>query len=290
MSTMRVHVVAASRRVAASVAIALLVSASPAAQAQDGAAEPTWVASRTPDGQPDIQGYWSNADIPSSVFISLEPSGEREGVVYGGALPKGSILVDPADGVIPFQPWAAAKKQWLNETYTDPQDRAHIDPNSRCLPAGVPRMNYVTPYNEYRILQKPGYVVIMAEWNHIARVIPVDGRPHVDDDVRLWMGDSRGRWEGNTLVVETTNFNDKTWFDIVGTFHSDALRVVERYTVVDTDTMTYDATIEDPNVFTRPWTVAFGFTRIPPDSPEASELYEYACHEGNRSTDFILRR
>lgn len=260
------------------------------AVAQDDQEKSAWVPTRTIDGQPDIQGYWSNSDIPSSVFISLEPSGEREGVVYGGELPKGSILVEPQDGRIPFQPWAAAKKQWLSDTYTDPQDRSHIDPNSRCLPAGVPRINYVTPYNEYRILQKPGYVVIMAEWNHIARVIPVDGRPHVDSNVRLWMGDSRGRWEGNTLIVETTNFNDKTWFDIVGTFHSDALRVVERYTIVDADSITYDATIEDPNVYTRPWTLAFGFTRILSTSPEAGELYEYACHEGNRATEFILRR
>ena len=244
---------------------------------------------RTPDGQPDIQGYWSNAEIPSSAFISLEPEGEREGVIYGAQLPKGTIIVDPADGKIPFQPWAAAKRQWLSENYTDPPARRHLDPNSRCLPAGVPRINYVTPYNEYRILQKAGAVVIFAEWNHSVRVIPVDGRPRLDDRVRLWMGDSRGRWEGNTLVVETANLNGNTWFDIVGTFHSDAMRVVERYTLVDTATMTYEATIDDPEVFTRPWTIAFKFTRNEPGSADAGELYEYACHEGNRAAEMILR-
>ncbi len=256
---------------------------------QGGARAQSWEPPRTPDGQPDIQGYWSNAGIPPSAFISLEPEGEREGVIYGVPLPKGTIVADPADGRIPFRPWAAAKRQWLSENYTDPPERRHLDPNSRCLPAGVPRINYVTPYNEYRILQKPGAVVIFAEWNHSARVIPIDGRPRLDDRIRLWMGDSRGRWEGNTLVVETANLNDKTWFDIVGTFHSDAMRVVERYTIVDAATMTYEATIEDPEVFTRPWKIAFGFTRNEPGSEDAGELYEYACHEGNQATDMILR-
>ena len=87
-------------------------------------------------------------------------------------MPKGTIVVDPADGKVPFQPWAAAKRQWLSDNYTDPPERRHLDPDSRCLPASVPRINYVTPYNEYRILQKPGAVVIFAEWNHSARVIP----------------------------------------------------------------------------------------------------------------------
>ena len=275
-------------RTAAFGAAALL--AVPGLLAQTGTAQAQeWEPSRTPDGQPDIQGYWSNADIPSSAFISLEPEEEREGDIYGVELPKGTIIADPADGVIPFQPWAAEKKQWLSERYTDPPERQHLDPNSRCLPAGVPRINYVTPYNEYRILQKSGAVVILAEWNHSARVIPVDGRPHLDDRIQLWMGDSRGRWEGNTLVVETTNLNDKTWFDIVGAFHSDAMRVVERYTLVDDATMTYEATIEDAEVFTAPWTLAFKFTRNDPGSEDAGELYEYACHEGNHAADFIVQ-
>ena len=268
---------------AALLAVSGLLAQTGTAQAQE------WEPSRTPDGQPDIQGYWSNAEIPSSAFISLEPEGEREGAIYGVELPKGTIIVDPADGVIPFQPWAAQKKQWLSERYTDPPERQHLDPNSRCLPAGVPRINYVTPYNEYRILQKPGAVVILAEWNHSARVIPVDGRPRLDDRIQLWMGDSRGRWEGNSLIVETTNLNDKTWFDVVGTFHSDAMRVVERYTLVDDATMTYEATIEDPEVFTSPWTLAFKFTRNDAGSEDAGELYEYACHEGNYAADFIVQ-
>jgi hypothetical protein len=181
----------------------------------------------------------------------------------------------------------------------------YIDPVARCLPAGVPRVMYVTPYNGYQFIQTPGYVVMIAEWNHTYRIIPVDGRPHLPAGLKLWMGDSRGRWEGNTLVVTTTNTNGKAWFQIIGGFVSDAVRVVERFTIVDKGTIGYEVTIDDPKVFTRPWTMAGRFISAVADKPatldgvalggafmdtpqQNYELYEYACHEGNRSMDAIL--
>ena len=110
--------------------------------------------------------------------------------------------------------------------------------------------------NNYQILQGPGYVAILVEMIHDMRIISLDGRPHIPANIRQWLGDSRGRWEGNTLVVDVANFNDQTWFDRAGNFHSDALHVVERYTRTDAGTITYEASIEDPKVFTRPWKIS----------------------------------
>ena len=149
-------------------------------------------------------------------------------------------------------------------------------------------------YNSYQILQVPGAVIILYEWNHHTRYIPLDGRPHVNPVIRLGMGDSRGHWEGDTLVVDVTNFTDNVWpvgngkppqgvpaSSITtghGVFQTEALHVVERFTLVDAETIHYQGTIEDPNVFTQPWTIAWNaFKRAPADHI----LYEYACHEGN---------
>jgi hypothetical protein len=175
------------------------------------------------------------------------------------------------------------------------QDKVqYLDPRVRCLQSGIPRANLPVGYNTYQFVQIPGSVVILYEWNHMSRYIPLDGRPHVSSKIRSAMGDSRGRWEGNTLVVDVTNFTDRTWvvghgappegapasalISGHGVFHSEALHVVERYTLVDANTIRYEATIEDPNVFTRPWKIDFNaFKRAPADH----QLYEYACHEGN---------
>ena len=126
---------------------------------------------------------------------------------------------------------------------------------------------------------------MMIEFAHAYRIIPLDGRPHVGENLKLWQGDSRGRWEGNTLVVDVTNHNDKTWFDIVGDFHSDAMRVVERFTVVDADTIDYEATIEDPKVYTRPWKIVFTAAR---QKEQGFELMEHSCHEGERAAQRFL--
>jgi hypothetical protein len=144
--------------------------------------------------------------------------------------------------------------------------------------------------NAYQIVQTPGYVMIAHEMIHEARLIPVDGRPHLDKDIKMWTGDPRGRWDGKTLVVETTNFNGLGWIAtnaasarIRGVPHSDALKLVERFTRVDADTINYEVTIEDPNVYTRPWTVAIPLTR-----DDSYQIFEYACHEGNHAIENVL--
>jgi hypothetical protein len=145
--------------------------------------------------------------------------------------------------------------------------------------------------NAYHIVQIPGYVVILSEMIHNARVIPLDGRPHAPAGVRLWDGDPRGHWEGNSLVVETTNYNGKGWMStsaaggrIKGIPQSEALRVVERFTRVDAGTIRYEVTIDDPNAYTKPWKVLIPLTR-----DEDYTIYEYACQEGNEAVGNILR-
>jgi hypothetical protein len=172
-----------------------------------------------------------------------------------------SLVVDPPDGRVPVKPEAEKVR----------------DDN---LARGA----------DSQILQSPGYVTIVYEMIHDVRIIPLDGRPHVGSNVRLWMGDSRGRWEGNTLVVDTTNFTSKGWIAshgaagrIKGIPQSEALHVVERFTPVDPNTISYEVLIEDSNVYTRPWKVAFPLNR-----DQDYQIYEYACHEGNRAVANIL--
>jgi hypothetical protein len=128
------------------------------------------------------------------------------------------------------------------------------------------------PYNNnYQILQTPDNVVILSEMIHDARIVPIDGRPHVGQNIRQWFGDSRGRWEGNTLVVDTTNFTDKANYR----GSTDGLHLIERFTRVDADTVKYEFTIDDPTTFTKKWTAAIPMARTD------EQIYEYACHEGN---------
>ena len=138
----------------------------------------------------------------------------------------------------------------------------------------------------YQFVQSRGLVVLIYEFNHIVRIIRLDGQPHIGDNIHLFMGDSRGRWDGDTLVVDTTNFTDKTWCPVVGTFHSDALHVVERFTMVDADLIDYDATFEDSNVFTRPWKLAGWFPR----AIQGYEPFEYACAEGNHNLENVIKQ
>ena len=139
---------------------------------------------------------------------------------------------------------------------------------------------------QIEILQTPGYLLILFERAHTYRIIPTDARPHAGPAVALWMGDSRGRWEGNTLVVDVTNHNAKTWFDQAGNFHSPAAHMIERFTLVDPDTIHYEVRIEDPRVYTRPWTMAFPLRR---NKEPGFRLLEEACHEGERNTDPLIR-
>lgn len=275
------------------VAIVWLASTTAAGQGS------TWDPPRTPDGQPDMQGFWQKGPVGNSYSIEgtfVPPQNAVLATISaanpfrdsppkpGTQAPFRRAIVDPADGMIPYQPWAAAQRKETAENHVTNPRRDTLDPQVRCALTGVPRINY-QPENPFKILQLPGYVVILYEWIHASRVIPLDGRPHVPESIKLWMGDSRGHWEGNTLVVDVTGNNDMKYFDQIGSFHSDALHVVERWTLVDADTINYEATIEDPKVFTRPWKIAFSFTR---NKEEGFELIEHACHEGNPDWELTL--
>lgn len=251
-----------------------LVSLSASLSGQ-GAAPRPWPPAPTSDGQPDVQGAWRPV-LGGTHSLDPAKSGASDFAerLTGVVKINPSRIVDPPDGHIPYQPWAAALQKGLAAVYENPTRPEHIDTQTRCLVPGVPRMYY---FPTFRILQPPGSVVFVWDEYHVFRVVPVDGRPHVGTDIKLWMGDGRGRWEGNTLVVETTNLNATSRLDVVGDFFSDQARIVERFIFVDANTMTYEATITDPTVFTRSWTMRVAQRRMPDE-----EFWEWACHEGER--------
>jgi hypothetical protein len=270
-------------------AVAAVVWCSPVLLAgQAGvAAGNTWKAPRTPDGQPDIQGFWANQRRLATYNIE-EAADPLHVLLSGVQTDEGSLVVDPPDGRIPYQPWARAKRTEVLEHHTNLTKWEYVDPHTRCFLSGVPRSLY---QGTFQIVQPPGYVVILQEFNHGSRTIPLDGRPHVGKNIKLWMGDSRGHWDGNTLVVDVTNNNDKTWFDLVGDFHSDALRISERFTVVSADAIDYKATFDDPKVYTRPFTIALSFRRnVRGEQAKSYELLEEACHEGNQDAAHMLEK
>ena len=249
------------------------------------AAEKTSNLRQTPDGQPDIQGFWANQGKRLATYNIEEGADQAHVLISGNQTDSSSLVVDPPDGKIPYQPWARAKRTEVYDNHTNLTKWEHVDPHTRCFPSGVPRVFY---QGTFQILQPAGYVVILQEFNHGSRIIPLDGRPHVGDNIKLWMGDSRGHWEGNTLVVDVTNNNDKTWFDVVGDFHSDAFHISERYTFVDPDNISYEAIFEDPKVYTRPFKIALTFGRIVRgDAAKSYELLEEACLEGDRETAML---
>ncbi len=279
---------------------------------------------RTPDGKPDLQGMWTNntitplertAELAGNEFLSdkeaadLEARGAENRVdrapragdtgTYnqfwsdpGTRVVKTrrtSLVFDPPDGRIPLKPEAEAKRDYDLEHNADSYE--YMSLWDRCITRGVPGGMIPAGYNNaYQIIQTPGYVTILYEMIHEARVIPVDGRPHAPSSVRLWNGDSVGRWEGNTLVIDTTNFNGKGWIAtsaaagrIKGIPQSEAAHVVERLTRIDADTIDYEVTVEDPKVYTRPWKAS-----IPLNSDPDYQIFEYACHEGNQALPNIL--
>jgi hypothetical protein len=221
---------------------------------------------KTPDGRPNFQGYWER----SVTSQDIEEHGSGFGQQAGP-----SLVIDTPDRKIPYQPWALELRNDMVERY--------ISPLASCFPPGVPRHVYAPA--AHQILQTPGYVVHVLEYSHSYRVIPTEAAPHVPAAIKLFQGDSRGRWDGNTLVVDLTNSNGMTWLDNAGNFYSDALHVVERFTMVDANTIHYEARIEDPKVYTRPWTIAFALTR---NDESGFELLEQACHEGNYSIENSL--
>lgn len=265
----------------AAVMSALLFVSRPAAgQTPTSTAQP-YSPPRTSDGQPRIEGVWRGNPGGSYSIEDLELQAIYQQRRRDESRRGKSRILDPADGKIPYQPWAAAKAKDILDNHLDPRPE-HLDPVSRCVVQGVPRGMY---QGEYQILQPPGHVVFLIEPVHQYRVIPLDGRPHPPENIKLFMGSSRGRWEGTTLVVHSANFNNLTWFDIVGSFHSDAMQIVERFTIVDANTIGYRATIEDPKVYTRPWTLGVEIQRM-----TDYEILEEACHEGERSVQNILTR
>jgi hypothetical protein len=258
-----------------------------------------WTVGRTPDGQPDLQGMWTNYD--ATPFEQLRPEEElpREPAVSTAdwlvqdspiSRRRRSMVVDPPNGKVPLRRDAVEKRDAA--FVLDASSPEHYGPWERCITRGVPGSMWPGAYNNgHQIVQTAGYVVLHSEMIHEARVIPLDGRPHLGADIRSWDGDSRGHWEGDTLVVDTTNFNGKGWIAtnaaagrIRGIPLSQAGHTVERLTRVDEDTIQYEATIDDPNVYTSAWKVAFPLNR-----DERYRIFEYACHEGNHALENMLR-
>ncbi|MGA2716110.1 MAG: hypothetical protein ABSG41_23675 [Bryobacteraceae bacterium] len=216
---------------------------------------------RTADGKPDLQGFFEGNTGAANQGLEKRAATDLVGAGRG-------VIVDPPDGILPMQPWAVQERVSRNLP-----ERGYDDPTAHCFLPGVPRSMYVPA--AFHIIQTPDYIVFLHErmsW----RIVPLDGRAHLPDTIRLWQGDSVGRWEGDTLVVDTANLNGKTWLDENGEIVSYAEHVVERFTPAGPDAVNYEATITDPVVYTRPWTIAFPLKR------EKFELIEGACHEEDR--------
>jgi len=236
--------------------LAAICTLTPVASVGQTAATTSYTPSRTPDGHPDLQGIWQAVNTAAWDLEDHQPSlgvPAGHGVVEGGA--------------IPYQASALAKKK---ENF---DQRATLDPETKCYLPGVPRITYM-PY-PFQIIQQAEKVSIAYEYLRTVRYIYMNGNPHPPGPIDWWMGDSRGHWEGNTLVVDVVHFNDQTWFDRAGNFHSEALHVVERYTPTGPDHLLYEATIEDSEVFTRPWKISMPLYRR---QEQNSELLEYQCH------------
>jgi hypothetical protein len=244
--------------------VAASLSLTPAAAAVQApaASAPSSAIRRLRDGKPDLQGYF-NPQAPGANF-GLEVHAAEFGIPAG----KG-FIIDPPDGKLPMQEWATAEKQ----SRVRPE-RGYDDPAAHCFPNGVPRSMYT---GGFQILQPSGYVVFLLQGDTgpSYRVIALDARRHAPESVHLWQGDSVGHWEGDSLVVETTNLNGKTWLNQAGEIVSYQEKVVERFSPVDGNTINYRATITDPVVYTRPWTIAYALTR------SQDELLEVACREDN---------
>ena len=297
-----------------------------AALAQSGG----WTAPRTAWGVPDIQGIWTNATLTpverpaamagqevltaeeaaafetssaearaaSDRFIPGNVGAYNQFWMDSGKVVTGdrrtSLVTDPADGRIPWTP--AGRERLASDSarygvgpfdsYTD------ADTGERCLTDGLPFVPLQGYNMNYHVLQSEGWVVMLNEMFHEFRLIPTDGRAHVPAHVGQWLGDSRGRWEGDTLVVETAAFADKSRYLWRATWRAarPGLRLVERFTRVDDQTLDYEFTMTDPDMFTRPWTA-----RVPMTTDHASRgvtsgpMYEYACHEGNYGLLNIMR-
>ena len=279
------------RRTFAAAAVLTLVPAAAAAQT----APP-----RTPWGAPDLNGVWSHATATplerperqggrerltadeiaevNAAQRSTEGVGARRAVWWERSLSDGrtSLIVDPPDGRIPY---SAAGRERLRarpgQTSEGPEGRS---PQERCISYGIPRLG--GPYSQnVHVAQTPDHVLLLFEMVHEFRIVPLDGRPPLPGRVRQWLGDSRGRWAGDTLVVETGGFRPAQWFRGLS---QGGMRLVERFTRVGEDALRYEVTFEDPGLWTRPWTAAL---LMPPTE---GDMFEFACHEGNSGMTALL--
>jgi hypothetical protein len=228
---------------------------------------------RASDGKPDFTGVWQPGNSQRG---SWEQANAGTGLGGSGRDPLAQRVKSSSEpgsnGPAPYQPWAAKKVlEYFNRRGID-------DPRVRCLPPGVPRVATLGLY-PLQIVQTPQLIVILYEYGSVHRIIPLNQK-HPDDLVPTYMGDSVGHWEGDTLVVDVTGFNDGTWLQGTGTFHTEALRVTERYTRVDKDQINYEATMEDPNVLTRPWTIHTTMMLR-----EGTRVQEDVCAENNQDAD-----
>ena len=234
---------------------------------------------RLPDGRPDMNGYWRDALTHGFSVEGVDASDPDARNAVQAATVGPGMIVDPPDGRIPYQPWAAAlgRKGVHVKTY--------IDPHGRCALHGPPRNMEVSPV--HHLIQPIGadHILWILEEIHEFRIIPTTARPHIGRDIKLWGGDAVGHWEGNTLIVDVTNINGYNWLDDAGNFFTDSVHLVERWTLIDRDTMHYEVRIEDPRVYTRPWTMSWAFVR---QTEPGFELLEEACWEGERDLQNML--
>ena len=286
-------------------------------RAQRKASATPWTHPRTAWGDPDLEGVWTSdnnfsiplerpADVADKEFLDgkeLDAALARRAqtiaaVADGGAVGAGpshwyenltaksrrsSLIIDPKNGRLPALTMEARARAAADEAARAGRGPADSweDRNlwDRCITVGLPAVMFPTGYNNnVGILQAPGYVTITHEMMHDTRVIPLDGRPHLSPRIRQYMGDSRARWEGTTLVIDVTNFHPNTNYR----GSRDTLHLIERYTRTAGDELRYEVTIDDPHTFERPWTAVL-------DLAPQKEMYEYACHEGNRGLENILR-
>jgi hypothetical protein len=268
-----------------------------------------WKGARLGDGQPDVSGFWSNTignhnnltDPQGPVGDEDESRGQNARRQRPRSERQPSRISDPADGQIPLQPWARAKQQEFLRYVNNPVKPEYVEPFARCAPGG-PSKSFM--WHGYEIRQFPGYVVFLFDSGN--RVIHLDAKPHLPANLKLWNGDSRGHWEGNTLVVDTTNNNSKARFARTGEFVSENATIQETF-VFDPngDRFTYNATYTDPAVLTRPFTITIPNRRVTDKTPVDDwnnqtflakhagdqpliEAYERICVEGNGNHGHVV--
>lgn len=254
---------------------------------------------RRPDGQPDVQGFWVTVVYGMSClkdptrgvgcFDAQDGPSDRP---RAPRTPAASRIIDTPDGEIPYQPWARQRQQYLLTNYFEPTKPEFLDPQQLCLPLGPVRQ---FTWHDVQILQYDGFLIFEHEGGHVYQIVPTDGKPHAGPNVKLWMGDSRGHWDGNTLVIDVTNNNSKGRLSRAGDFASDKAHITTRIKFIDAEHARFEATYDDPSVYTRPWTFGFDLKRAifgesnPNKDDEHYEQWEEACYEGLTPVDTSLR-